>query len=215
MTRAFVVGAGGFGREVLDVLRDQGIDIEGVVDDAPSEQNLRLLERQGVRYLGTVEHALREYAGSSVRYLLGIGSAAVRRVLDERFSEAGIVPMSVVHSSATMGFDVRIAPGAVVCAGVRITSNVELGRHVHLNLNVTVGHDTTIEDYVSVNPGAAISGAVTIREEALLGANAFILQGLEVGRRSVVGASAAAMRSVQPDTTVVGVPARILARRPS
>ncbi|MFD6700688.1 MULTISPECIES: acetyltransferase [unclassified Microbacterium] len=215
MTGVIVVGAGGFGREVLDVLRDQRIDIEGVIDDSPTEQNLSLLREQEVPFLGDVRYFVDRFAGSSVEYLLGIGNTAARRALDERFVAEGFASATVVHSTASTGFGVRIAPGTVICAGVRVTTNVTLGRHVHLNLNATVGHDTVLEDYVSVNPGAAISGAVTIRDEALIGAGAFILQGTEVGRRSIVGAAAAAMKPVEPDTTVIGVPARLLSRRSS
>lgn len=210
-----VIGAGGFGREVLDVLRDQEAEIAGVVDDSPSDQNLHLLDKQGVRYLGTVQQMVGDFADGSVSYLLGIGSPSARRSLDSRLSAAGMTPATAVHSSATMGFDVRLAPGTVICAGVRITTNVTLGRHVHLNLNVTVGHDTTLGDYVSVNPGAAVSGSITIRDEVLIGANAFLLQGIDVGKRSIVGAAAAAVKNVEPDTTVAGVPARLLSRRAS
>ncbi len=212
MKSVIVVGAGGFGREILDVLRDQGQTIEGVVDDSPSDSNLDLLRGQGVPWLGTVERMKIDHSPDGVEYLIGIGAGQVRENIDGALSEAGFRPGRAIHTSATWGHGVTFGPGAVVCAGTRLTTNIEFGRHVHLNLNVTVGHDVTLGSYTSVNPGAAISGSVTLEPRSLIGANAFVLQGTTVGEGSIVGASSAVVRRVEPRTTVVGVPARLLNR---
>lgn len=52
-------------------------------------------------------------------------------------------------------------------------------------------------------------GPVIIRRGAYIGANVTILQGVEIGELSVVGAGAVVTRSVPPSTVVVGVPARV------
>lgn len=210
MTSVIVIGAGGFGREVLDVLRDQRVDIRGVVDDSPTRENLSLLELQQVEYLGATSILEERFSPGEVEYLIGIGNGQIRRTIDERLTHAMFVPATAVHSTVTLGHDVRVGPGSILCAGVRATTNITLRRHVHLNLNVTVGHDSDIGNYVSVNPSAAISGNVTIGAEALIGANSFVLQGMSIGEGSIVGASAAAVRNVDPRTTVVGIPARPL-----
>ncbi|MCK2026492.1 NeuD/PglB/VioB family sugar acetyltransferase [Microbacterium sufflavum] len=213
MTGVVVIGAGGFGREILDVLRDQGRVIHGVVDDALTAANAQRLQSQGVRYLGSTERFLRDHEPAGVEYLIGIGDGAVRQRIDHRLTRAGHVAGRVSHSAASWGFGVDLGPGAVVCAGVRLTTNISTGRHVHLNVNATIGHDVRLDDYVSVNPGAAVSGSVAIGERTLVGANAFILQGIRIGEDSIVGASASVLRKVASRTTVVGNPARVLARR--
>lgn len=204
-----VIGGGGFGREVLDVLRDQHRAIHGVVDDEPTDRKLELLGAQRVPFLGSVRQLLNSNPGE-VEYLLGIGDGPIRRTLDAQLTRAGFEAATVVHSSASFGFDVLVGPGTVVCAGARLTTNIRLGRHVHVNLNATVGHDARLGSYVTLNPGAAVSGGVTIGEAALVGAKAFILQGVSVGEDSIVGAAAAAMKNVGARTTVAGVPARLL-----
>lgn len=186
--------------------------MEGVIDDSPNAANLALLQAQGVPWLGTVDEFIESYSPDDVEYVIGVGSSSVRERIDQRLTTAGFEATRAIHPTVTWGFGVSFAPGAVVCAGTRLTTNIVVGRHVHLNLNVTVGHDAVLGDYTSVNPGAAVSGSVTIEKGALVGANAFILQGLTVGEASIVGASSAVVRTVEPRTTVAGVPARLLSR---
>lgn len=208
-----IVGAGGFGREVLDVVDAINAlapstvwDVAGVVDDSPSQANLALLARREVQFLGGTDVPLAW--PEPVSYAIGIGSPRVRRLIADRFDAAQFRPATLVHPSVTHGFDVTVGHGAVLCAGVRLTTNISLGRHVHLNLNVTVGHDTTVGDFVSVNPLASISGDCTIESDVLIGVSGVVLNGLTVGKGSTVGGSACVVRDVAPDVVVKGIPAR-------
>jgi len=206
-----VVGAGGFGREALDVAQamqaeDSTIEVLGVVDDAPSEVNLGRLDARGVPYLGTITQWLE--MNRSAGYVIGIGSPAVRQSVAARFDRQGRTAHTLVHPSAQLGSAISIGDGTVICAAAVISTNVILGRHVHLNPNCTVGHDTSLGDFVSVNPAAVISGDCRVDDGVLVGANATILQGLNVGERALVGAAACVIRSVIPGAVVKGIPAK-------
>lgn len=213
--RVVVVGAGGFGRETLDVVEAAGragttdLVVTGVVDDHPSEVTLERLAVRGVPYLGTVDEWL---AGATPEdgtlHLLGVGNPVVRRKLDERLTAAGRRAATAVHPAAAVGSQVVLGEGTVVCGGVQVSTNVRLGRHVHLNPNATVGHDASLGDHVSVNPAATVSGACVVGRETLIGAGSVILQGLTVGERCVVGAAACVVRDVPAGEIVKGVPAR-------
>jgi len=206
-----VVGASGFGRESLDVVAahnaarpDAAFEVLGVLDDGPSEDNLARLAGRDVPYLGGIDDFLAGH--EPIAYLLAIGAPKVRERLVARFDDAGWRAASVVHPSASVGTMTVWADGVVVCGGAQVSTNVRLGRHVHVNPNATIGHDSILESFVSVNPAATISGDVHVRPRTLIGAGAIVLQGLSIGADTTVGAGAVVTRTVPDGVVVKGVP---------
>lgn len=205
-----IVGCGGFGREVQDVVEalnataaDPPFDLLGYVDDAPTPENLERIARRGARVVGDLPW-LRS-APPEVQYVIGIGSPAVKARIDARLADR---PSPVlVHPRATVGGDVEFGPGTVVCAGAVLTTNLRIGRHVHVNLLCSVGHDGVIGDHVSINPLVAVSGDVRIGPRVMVGTHAAILQGKSIGEDAVVGGAAMVVRDVPAGVTVKGVPA--------
>ncbi|MGW9551472.1 acetyltransferase [Citricoccus zhacaiensis] len=207
-----IVGAGGFGREVADVIdainRTASVpawDLLGVHDEAPSQLNLSRLEDRGIPYLGPLPG---DGSDRIVSFVVGIGNPRVREKLADLIEGWGWEPATLVHPAAVLGSAVRLGAGTVICGGVQVSTNVHTGRHVHVNPNATIGHDARLEHFVSVNPAATVSGEVVVGSRTLLGANSIVLQGLTVGADALVGAAACAVREVHPRTTVVGVPAK-------
>lgn len=207
-----IIGAGGFGREVLDVIEainaaGGSLEVLGFVDDGQVDE--QLLVRRGTRLLGPVSSV----ASLGALYVVGIGSSDVRRRIDDALTISGCRAATLIHPAATVGGDNDISAGCVLTAGSRVTTNIALGRHVHLHINSTVGHDCVLGDHVSVFPGATISGNVTIGVGATIGTGANVLRGLTIGAGAFVGAGAVVTKDVEPGVTVVGSPARPLLQR--
>ena len=202
-----VVGAGGFGREcvdIVDALNDQGarIDLLGFVDDGKVDTDL--LDVLGLPYLGGTDDVDLTWS----RFVVGIGDGAIRERLTTKLSTAGLVATTLIHPSASIGRASTLGAGSVVAAGARITSNVCVGRGVDVHVNATVGHDTTVDHFVSVFPGATVSGNVNLADRVTIGTGANVLPGVRIGCGSFVGAGSVVTKDVADGTTVSGVPAQ-------
>ncbi|MNQ78504.1 putative acetyltransferase [compost metagenome] len=86
--------------------------------------------------------------------------------------------------------------------GITIEDNVLIAPKVSL---LTEEHPTSIEDRHSLIPKP-----IHIKKNAWIGANATILQGVTIGKNSVVAAGAVVSKDVRDNTIVGGIPAKFL-----
>lgn len=204
-----VVGAGGFARETLALLRDPltaGTSWRFAGFVATEEPDAQTLARTGARWLGDDDAFLA--APSARYYIIAIADPVVRHTLALRYDAAGLEPATVIHPTASIGPNVTIGPGSIVCAMASISADVVIGTHVHIDRVVTIGHDSVIGDFVTLHPAGVISGAVQVGIRARIGTSAVVLQGLRIGAGAVIGASALVTRDVDGSSTVIGLPAR-------
>lgn len=205
-----IIGCGGFGREVFDVVRDINSasplwNLIGFVDDDPSATNRERVEQLGAKILGSVSEAI--LALSAPYYVVAIGNGGARRRLSSQLGGAGWDAAILIHPASHIGSSTQIGAGSIVCQGAAVTSNVVLGRFVHIDRGSQVGHDCRVADFATLNPMVTVSGDCQIGEAANLGTGATVLPGIRVGHSSVVGASACVVRDVADSSVVKGVPA--------
>lgn len=125
-----------------------------------------------------------------------------------RLEAAGLEPLTIVHPRAVIGPETKLGSGCVVLANAHVSSSVYFGDHVQVNYNATVGHDASLDAFVTIYPGANVSGNVHLGRGVIMGSNSCVLQGLRIGDHTFVGASALVTKDQPGDTTLVGVPAR-------
>lgn len=212
-----VYGAGGFGRGVaswIDECQQSGHRMQAVcfVDDDRTKQGTI---RNGLPVMGLGEAQERF---PQVKIVVAVGSPGMRRRLVKKAKTAGLEFATVIHPRAECSRWVETGSGTVICAGNTLSSNSVLGKHVHLNMHCTIGHDVIIEDYATLAPGVHVSGYVHLGRGVQVGTGAVFVHGTEavpliIEDDAVVGAGACVTKPVLAGTTVVGVPARPLPRK--
>lgn len=211
-----VVGAGGFGREVMPVAvemlsaRDDAQFELVFVDDHPKQPTVN-----GHRVMTSDEFFS---ARAEKHFNVAIADYVVRERLVSRFAGAGAQPFAITAENSVRLSTNEIGEGAILCPYTTVTSNVTIGRYFHLNPYSYVAHDCRIGDFVTFAPSAHCNGRVVIEDYAYIGSAAVIKQGTEdkplvIGKGAVVGMGAVVTKSVAPFTTVVGNPAAPLRRR--
>lgn len=152
----------------------------------------------------------------AIDFTIGIGEGATRQKIAQRFANS-LRFVTLIHPSASFGQRQRRAieecQGVVVCAGVRFTNNTRIGHFTLFNLNATISHDVIVDDFVTVAPGACISGNVHLGNGCWIGTGAAINQGsntrkLHVGANTVIGSGSVVVNDCEPDAVYVGIPAR-------
>jgi sugar O-acyltransferase (sialic acid O-acetyltransferase NeuD family) len=114
-----------------------------------------------------------------------------------------------IHPSAQIhGEDVIIGEGSIICAGTIITTNVKIGKHAHLNLITTIGHDCVIGDYFTTAPKVQISGNEIIGSRVYFGSGSCVKQKIHICDDVTVGMNAAVVKNIEEPGTYVGVPSK-------
>jgi sugar O-acyltransferase (sialic acid O-acetyltransferase NeuD family) len=208
MNQLGIFGTSGFAREVGDIAAELGYcpvyiardQVELTAWTFPAEA---ILESQVDRY-------------RDMGFAIGIGENLIRQKVARRFVDS-LRFANLIHPSATFGQgqreQIETRQGVIVCAGVRFTNNIHVGDFSIFNLNATVGHDVTVDDFVNVAPGACISGNVHLGARCWIGTGSAINQGsgdtkLCIGNNTVIGSGSVVVKTCEPNAVYVGIPAK-------
>jgi sugar O-acyltransferase (sialic acid O-acetyltransferase NeuD family) len=205
-----IIGAGGFGAVAASIARNMKTwDVIGFVDRDPAKRGTH---HAGAIVHGAIDDAARAFAGRTLWFCCAIGDNKARARMAQAAAEYRWQPATLVHRSAVIDDSVEIGAGSFVGPMVVVSWNTIIGAHVVIDAHASIGHNAVLMDFCEVFAGARINGNCQVGEYALVGCNGTLLPGTSVGRGAVVGANSLAHGIVAPDTTVIGVPPRIVRR---
>lgn len=209
MKDVIIVGASGFGREILRTIGEinkisHAWNVLGFIDD-----NLHALDSFLLEYkiLGSIT----EWIPSDQEfYVLGIADPKTKEKIVPFLKQKGARFETIISPTAEIAHDSKLGEGAVIFGYTGISVNVTIGDFVFFNSMVGIGHDVVIGDYCTLGPKACISGYTIMGKCVNVGALASTYPGITVEDYATIGMNSAAIRKVKTNTTVVGVPAKPL-----
>lgn len=120
---------------------------------------------------------------------------------------------TAIHPAASIARGVSIGPGTVIMAGAVVNANASIGSHCILNTLSSLDHDSRMDDFSSLGPGAHTGGNCKLHTGSVLAQGANLIHGRSIGEHSVVGAGSTVLRDIPECCTAYGTPARVARSR--
>lgn len=199
-----MLGGGGHCRSCLDVIRDAGMEIAGIVAPAPAP------EIAGVPWLGE-DTWITQPEASRFRYLVAVGqinNSNLRKKLFLSLQSCNLDCATVVSRRAVASPNSSIGKGCIVMHRAVVNSGAKIGENCIVNTGAIIEHDSQISSHCHISTGAIINGSAHVGEGCMIGSGAILLQGVKVAANSVVGAGAVVTKDIDTPGTWLGIPAR-------
>jgi len=195
----YIFGSAGFAKEVWTICNRQGIIVNYFVD----KNNIG-------KKVCNIPIIPDDKYDAKYNAIIALGNPNLRQKIAEFVEKKNGKFQTLIDPRASIldPNSIKISEGCIICAGVVITIDVFLGKHCHVNLNSTIGHDTQIGDYVTISPGVNISGNVKIGKNCYLGTNAAIKEHINICDNVTVGMGSIVVKNIEEPGTYIGIPAR-------
>ncbi len=197
MKRVIIIGAGGHGKVVADIVKCCGDEAVGFLDD----KSLDAIPQFNV--IGTIQDI---GCFDDVWYFPAIGNASIRESIFAR--HPNVRWYTAIHPTSVVADDITIGHGTCVMANAVVNPGTKIGIGCIINTASTVDHDCTIYDFVHLSPGVHISGTVTVGKNTWIGIGASVVNNVSICDSCIIGAGAIVINDIEYAGTYIGVPAK-------
>lgn len=199
-----IIGAGGHGKVIADIIVKSGDNIFGFLDDSKDVGEIIIDKYIVIGKVVDCEKLQQE--NKDLCFVIAIGNNYVRKDIFEKYK---LNYYTAIHPTAVIGMDVHIGIGTVVMANACINSSAVIGNNCIINTGAIIEHDNVIEDNVHVSPNATLCGTVKVGECTHIGAGVTVRNNISIISDCVIGAGGVVVKNINYKGIYVGVPAKI------
>jgi sugar O-acyltransferase (sialic acid O-acetyltransferase NeuD family) len=208
--RIIIVGAGGFGREVLQWARHAWPEhvpkIAGFLSADPDKLDGHA---PTLPILGSPADFEPQPSDGLV---LAIGVPRIRRRVAEQLEANGARFLTLIHPTAIVADTAHIGTGTVICPCAIVSDAVRLGRFVLVNYHASLGHDASAGEFSVLSPYSGLGGNASIEADVFLSMHVTVGPRVHVGSGAIVSANSCVLQDSPPNSMVYGVPGRVTPR---
>lgn len=205
-----IVGAGGFGREISNLIdlinRDtRKFNKVGFYDDGiPAGKKVGDLE-----VLGKVDDL--NLTKSPLNVVIAIANPGNIKSINQILTNKLLIYPNIIHPQLKLNEGRnKIGIGNIFTEGFIFTCDITIGNFNIFNTRVSLGHDVKIGNFNVFNPNTQISGEVTILDANFFGVNSCVLQGVSIGNWNMLGACSLLTRRIRDGQKHFGIPSKLM-----
>lgn len=199
-----IIGAGGHGKVIADMIEKSGDKVYGFLDDTKQVGEKIMNEYEVLGKISECEDL--QIKNPELNFIIAIGNNFIREEIDQKYALHYYI---AIHPNSNIGMDVKIGEGTVVMPNTCINASTKIGRNCIINTGAIIEHDNIIEDFVHVSPNATLCGTVHVGKYTHIGAGAIVKNNIKIIDQCILGAGAVVVGDISKQGTYIGVPAKL------
>lgn len=208
MNDLIIVGASGFGREILWYVEEINSispkwNLRGFIDD-----NLSALDDYSCDYpiLGTIKDW---YPSDNEEFICALAFPEIKQMVIQSLLERGAKFATLIHPTARINPHCKIGEGTIISPYSVVSANAVIGRFVSL-LGSNVAHDASVGDFSTLSGKCALNGHVQVGRNVYMGCGVLVAPSKKIGDYATIGIGSVVISNVKSGTKVFGNPAKKL-----
>jgi sugar O-acyltransferase (sialic acid O-acetyltransferase NeuD family) len=213
MKNIVIIGGGNQAHYTIDIIeKENKYNIIGIIDSIHEIGS----DRFGYEILGRQENIVEIIKKYQIQGgLVTIGDNWVRYIISNQI--LNLVPnfefVNAIHPSVIIGNNVKLGIGITAMAGVIFNPKSIIGDFTFFATGAQIEHDCIISDFASISAGSVLGGYVKLGKFSALTLGVTVLDRLEIGENTVVGAGSLVIKSLPPNVLAYGNPTNIIRER--
>jgi len=203
MRKWYIYGAGGFGKEALDILSTMQMSgdwsIEFVVDEVVKGNVL------GIPVTAWNDNLVG-------RVTIGLGEPAVRHKLLDKLESSSLEVSSVISAYSFVSAKALVGKGSIIAPFSSIQATANISQNVAVNTMAIVGHDVEVGASAVLSSQVNLGGGVRVGERTFVGMGSLVREGVTIGSETIIGMGSVVYKDIPDGVIAMGNPARVVKR---
>ena len=168
----------------------------------------------GFSILGSFDELFRKSDLSGSHFLLTMGDNRIRGEIAQKIRTLGGSTPALIHPTAVVSRFAHIAEGVTISAFSYLQANSKIGKDTIILSGVNISHDNRIGKSCFIAGGATIGAYTHVGDFVFVGQGAMTVSDKvkQIGDCAFIGAGSLVTKSVPPQTSVAGRPAKPLSQ---